>query len=299
MEQAKLESILRLIKLLVNNSRYKIPEIAERLNVASRTVERYIQILRNAGFIVHHPKGGVPYLEKHTPFFKEISKLIHFTDAETNVVRSVVEAIDDANPLKGEIRRKLYNSHELPYTPELVVLESDCINIHLIQEAIETEKQVLLKSYRSANSNDVTDRVIEPFAFTTNYLQVWGYEVGAELCKLFKIARIGEVQILKNRWKYNHKHKVGAVDLFKMTGDKLYHIELILNLRAYNLLIEEYPKSRRHIEQIANNQYILKTEVFKLEAVGRFVLGLLSDITVQNSPELVAFLKKALSQANF
>ena len=115
MEQPKLEALLRLMKMLVKNSSLRIPQIADRLSLTPRTVERYIQILRNAGFIINHPRGGAPYIEKHSRFFKDISELVHFTDEETDVIRHVIDAIDDSNPLKGQIRRKLHDAHHLPY----------------------------------------------------------------------------------------------------------------------------------------------------------------------------------------
>ena len=294
MEQPKLEALLRLMKMLVKNSSLKIPQIADRLSLTPRTVERYIQILRNAGFIINHPRGGAPYIEKHSRFFKDISELVHFTDEETDVIRHVIDAIDDSNPLKGQIRRKLHDAHHLPYMPEVVVLEQDCRNIHLLIEAIETGMQVVLKAYRSANSNEVSDRLVEPFAFTTNYQQVWCYELSSGCCKLFKVARIGEVTVLDASCQHENLHCEGYIDLFRMTGNSRYPVELRLNIRAYNLLIEEYPLAQKNTAVNADGSYQFRAEVARLEGVGRFVMGLLSDITIVNSPELAEFVVKRL-----
>lgn len=296
MEQPKLEALLRLMKMLINNSSLKIPQIADRLHLTPRTVERYIQFLRNAGFVVTHPRGGTPFLEKQSRFFKEISELVHFTDEETDVIRRTVDAIDDSNPLKEQIRRKLHNAHHLPYMPEVVVLEQDCRNIHLLIEAIETGRQVTLRAYRSANSNEVTDRLVEPFAFTTSYQQVWCYELSSSSCKLFKVARIGEVHIDGAAWQHESLHREGFIDLFRMTGDSRYLIELRLNMRAYNLLIEEYPLAQKYTSANTDGSYLFRTEVARLEGVGRFVMGLLNDITIVNSPELVEFVRKRLEE---
>ncbi|TCN62707.1 helix-turn-helix transcriptional regulator [Acetobacteroides hydrogenigenes] len=296
MEQPNLEALLRLMKMLTNNTSLRIPQIAERLRISTRSVERYIETLRHSGFIINHPRGGAPYLEKHSPFFKEISELVHFTDEETDVVRRVVDAIDENNPLKGQIRRKLHNAHHLPYMPEVVVREQDCRNIHLIIEAIETEKQATLQAYRSANSNEVSNRLVEPFAFTTNYQQVWCYELASSCCKLFKVARIGNVSILETPWQHENLHREGFIDLFRMTGNNRYSVELHLNVRAYNLLIEEYPLAQKNTAVNADGSYQFRAEVTRLEGVGRFVMGLLPDITIVNSPELAEFVGKRLEE---
>ena len=53
-----------------------------------------------------------------------------------------------------------------------------------------------------------------------------------------------------------------------------------MNLKARNLLIEEYPLSERHLERIENNQYRLTLQVAKYEGPGRFVMGLIDDIQI-------------------
>ena len=40
------------------------------------------------------------------------------------------------------------------------------------------------------------DYQLEPFNFTTNYLDVWAFDVKDLQNKTFKVARIGEVEVL-------------------------------------------------------------------------------------------------------
>ena len=46
----------------------------------------------------------------------------------------------------------------------------------LEQDAAKEKKMVVLKNYESSHSGDIRDRKVEPFAFTTNYLDVWCYD---------------------------------------------------------------------------------------------------------------------------
>jgi hypothetical protein len=55
-------------------------------------------------------------------------------------------------------------------------------NVNKLVEAIEQKMKVVLKNYSSANSNEVSSRIVEPFKFTTNYIQIWAYEPSS--CKI-------------------------------------------------------------------------------------------------------------------
>ena len=65
MDQSKLERLLRLMKLLTANTTYNIDQLAERLQMSRRTVYRYIDTFREAGFVIkksgelHPPRQGV------------------------------------------------------------------------------------------------------------------------------------------------------------------------------------------------------------------------------------------------
>ena len=52
MDQPKLERLLRLMKLLTANTTYNVDQLAERLQMSRRTVYRYIDTFREAGFVI-------------------------------------------------------------------------------------------------------------------------------------------------------------------------------------------------------------------------------------------------------
>ena len=52
MDQPKIERLLRLMKMLTANTELTVDEIAERLDMSRRTVYRYIDTFRAAGFIL-------------------------------------------------------------------------------------------------------------------------------------------------------------------------------------------------------------------------------------------------------
>ena len=293
MDQPKIERLLRLMKMLTANNRYTIEDLADKLEMSPRTVYRYIDTFREAGFVVKK-SGNFIKLDKQSPYFKDISQLVHFTDEEAHILKSAIESIDENNVIKQNLKSKLYSVYDYKILAECVTKGSNAKNVNSIVEAMENRKQIVLKNYKSANSGHISDRVIEPYEFTTNYIQVWGYEVGSGENKIYKISRIGEVEILENDWENESKHKTAYMDIFRYSSFNQYPVKLQLGLRAASLLIEEYPLSEKYLTKISETQYILETNVASFEGVGRFVLGLLDDIEVLHSPEFKEFLEKRI-----
>lgn len=293
MDQPKIERLLRLMKMLTANNRYTIEDLADKLEMSPRTVYRYIDTFREAGFVVKK-SGNFIKLDKQSPYFKDISQLVHFTDEEAHILKSAIESIDENNVIKQNLKSKLYSVYDYKILAECVTKGSNAKNVNSIVEAMENRKQIVLKNYKSANSGHISDRVIEPYEFTTNYIQVWGYEVGSGENKIYKISRIGEVEILENDWENESQHKTAYMDIFRYSSFNQYPVKLQLGLRAASLLIEEYPLSEKYLTKISETQYILETNVASFEGVGRFVLGLLDDIEVLHSPEFKEFLEKRI-----
>ena len=152
-------------------------------------------------------------------------------------------------------------------------------------EAIENKRKVILRNYSSAHGNDIRDRHVEAYAFTTNYVQVWCYCPEENTNKLFKVSRIGSVEVLPENWKYEENHKSGCIDIFRMNSCEIKHIKLKLGLRSANLLLEEFPLATKHLQKLPNNEWLLDTDVCSFDGVGRFVMGLLDDIEIIDSPE--------------
>ena len=208
MDQSKLERLLRLMKLLTANTTYDIDQLAERLQMSRRTVYRYIDTFREAGFVIKK-SGNCIRLDKESPHFRDISQLVHFTEEEAVILKSAIENIDDTNMLKQNLKRKLYSVYDNKTLADTVVRGKNSPNIRTLIEAIDEHRQVILHGYQSAHGGEVRDRRVEPFAFTTNYVNIWCYDTEDGLCKLFKTSRIGAVLPLdrkSTRLNSSHSH---------------------------------------------------------------------------------------------
>lgn len=289
MDQPKIERMLRLMKMLTANTTYTVDDIAERLEMSRRTIYRYIDTFREAGFVIKK-SGNHIRLDKESPHFKDISQLVHFTEEEAVILKRAIESIDDTNLLKQNLKRKLYSVYDNKILADTIVRGSNSATVHTLIEAIEQQKQVTLKSYRSSHGGAVRDRKVEPFAFTTNYVQVWCFDTESQSCKLFKLSRIGSVEISEQEWQWEQSHKQGFIDVFRMNGNKRHTVCLKLGILAHNLLVEEYPLAEQYLSPTEDGRWLLQTDVANYAGVARFVVGLMDDIEIMDTPELEEYI---------
>lgn len=295
MDQPTIGRLLRIMKMLTANNMYTIEDMANRLNVSPRTVYRYIESFREAGFLIKR-RGNYMQLDKSSPYFRDISELVHFTDEEAYVLKSAIESIDENNLWKQNLKKKLYTVYDYKILADTIIHGKDARNVTQLIEAIENGNQVILQDYSSAHGSTIRDRKVEPFGFTTNYVQVWCYDIEEQANKLFKTSRISSIKVLNDEWQFTDQHQQGYIDIFRISSDQLYPIVLELNLRAASLLNEEYPLAAKYLEKKSDNKWILSTNVCSFEGVGRFITGLWEDVEVIESDDLKEYLQNRLER---
>ncbi len=171
-----------------------------------------------------------------------------------------------------------------------------------LQHALTQKKCVVLHDYASSNSGKVSDRFVEAYDVRPEDGLVICYDRRKFATRVFNINRIGYVEIKEDEpWKYPASHDKIEVDVFHMTGEKPFHVSLQLDLMAKNLLIEEFPRAKNCIKPHKgdDNVWYFDTEVYQLEGVGRFYMGLANHIKILDAHELkqyvIDFIKKYLT----
>ena len=291
MDTPKISKLLRLMKLLTGNVSRTIDSLAKELAITPRTVYRYIDTIREAGFVVNKLYGNVYAMGKVSRGLTDFKKLIYFTDEEAYLAAKMIEGIDNNNALKRDLQRKLASVYDCTSIANYIDNPANAANIEALSDAIKHKKQVVLKGYASAHSDETRDRVVEPFSFTPNMIDVWAYDVEKADCRVFKMMRIGSVEVLSEGWAFESLHEVCRPDVFRMTGSLSMRVVLELNTRAKGLLVEEYPLAERDLRR-EDGKWILRTKVQALEGVGRFVIGLAADVKVVEGRKLVEYVRK-------
>ena len=278
------------MKLLTGNVNRTIDQLAVEMDTTPRTVYRYIDTIRDAGFVVHKLYGNVFAMGKVVHGVTDFSKLIYFTEEEAYITAKMIQGIDNNNALKRDLQRKLASIYDSTSIANYIDNPANAANIEALSDAIKRKKQVVLKGYESAHSDETKDRLVEPFAFTANMIDIWAYDVEKADSRIFKVMRIHDVVLTDTDWSFEGHHEIKKPDVFRMSGATIETITLQLNTRSKNLLLEEYPLAEKDLRR-EGCKWFLTTTIHSVEGAGRFVLGLAADIKVIEGPQLLNYLR--------
>jgi len=295
LEQAKFERMLRILLSLAGSRNYSKEELALRNNLSVKTIGRYLDTFEAVGFAVEKTKYRYRIVA-YPPPFKQLSDLLYFTEEEAFILTRAIHSIDETNLLKQQLSDKLYALYHFGKVAETIVNKAHSKTISLLHEAMENKQQVLLRSYRSAHGDMVRDRLVEPFAFTANFISIWAFDPESRKNKLFKTARIGSVTPTGKAAAYTDQHRSAPMDVFRISSHQLIPVQLELNLRAFNLLTEEYPLAAKYIEQKSDNLWLFAAEVCGYEGVGRFVMGLPGNVKILQPQGLKEYVKSEIKK---
>lgn len=293
MELEKFARQLRLMVLLTQNHTMTIDEIGEKLNMNRRSVYRYIDAFKNLGFVVK--KEGTKYsLDSSSPFFREITNGIHFTEDEAMTINHVLNSVYDRSAQVRHLREKL----SVLYDPKVLAKHGIdykvAQNITTLYRAIREERVVVLKGYNSVSSGKVSNRFVEPYMFLNQNNEVRCYEILSNANKTYKIARIEEVEMVDLQWSHKEAHLPFYSDMFGFTGDKLIPVTLALGKLSTCVMLEEYPDAQFQMTPMDDGRQLLATHVCSYIGIARFVLGLYDDIEIIDSPEFLDYMDKRM-----
>lgn len=291
MDQPKIERLLRLMQYLSGNTYYTLDELSEKLKMSRRTLYRYIDTFRNAGYAVQRINEGVYRMANMRNNDADLSKIVYFSEEEAFVVNSLIDALDDTNAMKHELKLKLSAVYEVSNLRKYTINKGASKTIGNLSMAINNKRTVVLHRYSSSRSNTVKDYQVEPFGFTTNYLDVWAFDVNDKLNKTFKVARIGEVEVLEKEWVNEAVHQEEPTDSFRSHSNKAFHVKLKLTQVAKNRMVEDYPLTAREIRQ-DKDAWCYEGNVRSMEGVGRFVLSLPEHITILEGEEVRQYVRE-------
>ncbi len=269
--QNRIFRVLRLINLLKSSPSKSIKRLAESIEISERSLYRYLELLEEVGFEIQK--------DSLNRYFLNHDQIESFTKEEVELISKSISSNQKNNPLVKSIRTKLVLLDEMNVASNEIVASHYSKVISLLKDAIETKSQVILSKYQSASTESVTDRLVEPVSFSSNFDSITAYEIESGINKFFKIERIGDVHILDYQFEHVDKHEYLVSDIFGFndTGER-HHIKLQLSMRAMLWLRDDYPSSINFIKEDENGRWILEVEVFNMEPVHRVIRSMPEDI---------------------
>jgi predicted DNA-binding transcriptional regulator YafY len=294
LNQHKILRVFKLISLLKKAPAKSTRTIAMMLDITERSVYRYIDLMAEIGFDIQKDKNNKYYISIDDDGADE-----YFTLEEATLIKELLLSTAQNSALKDGILKKIFIKSEIDLESNHIINANNSKVVSQINEAIAKKKQVELEKYFSANSNNISNRIIEPIKFTNNYQMLCAYEIASKRNKLFTIERIGSVLITDKNFEHVASHRFEQPDPFGFVNvdDQKLKVDLLLNLRAFVILKQEYPMVIPYIKvDNKNKTYRLTLEVNNLKPVTRFVLGFLDEITVLGSDDFIEHLRTFVGQ---
>lgn len=276
--------------MLSSNVDYTTNELASNLEITERSAFRYIRTFKDSGFTIKKRGCNVHKLMKMPVKEIKLSDLIQLSPEEAHILHTLLMSISGDSQVLVNLEKKLAALFDATSVTEIIGNRTSAENLMRLREAMDEKVQAILKNYESGNTMTVSDRLVEPYGFSTNYCDVYAFEIATGQNKTFKVSRIGYVMPQQTEWEHEDQHEVIEPDCFRMNGKEPIPISLKMTLKAKNLLIEEYPLSQKDVSY-EDGFWYLRTTVKDLAGVGRFVIGLADQIDVIESSQLLEYIK--------
>jgi len=289
--QNRIYRLFQLINYLKSRPAKSVRSIESFLDTSERTVYRYLDLLNDLGFNIEKDSNNKFFIASTADI-----DLIPFTPQEAEYLKMLILSAGKENQLAQSVLQKVQQSSEIQLGADSLFKVHLSKIVEQISVAIIEGKQLLIKGYNSANSQSVTDRLVEPTCFTDNYDSVSAFETKTRLNKYFNIERMTGVEVLDAPMKHEAQHEFYKPDIFGFQGKSMNkEIELEMSMRAYLLLKEEFPMSTAFIKPIPDTgKYYFKANVQSYQAPGRFVMGFLEEAQVLGSKEFIRFIQKVV-----
>lgn len=292
--QNRIYRLFQLINYLKAKPAKSVRSIETFLDTSERTVYRYLDLLKDLGFNIEKDSNNKIFIAS-----ADID-VIPFTPQEADYLKKLILSTGKTNQLAQSVLQKVQHSSEIQLGADSLFKAHLAKFVEQISVAIIEGKQLLIKGYSSANSQSVSDRLVEPTCFTDNYDAVSAFEIKTKLNKYFNIERITSVEVLQTPMKYEAQHEFYKPDIFGFQGKTMNkEIALEMTMRAYLLLKEEYPMSAAFIKPNPNTgKYYFKANVQSFKAPGRFVMGFKKEVEVIGSKEFVRYIARMAQKNN-
>ncbi|AIZ65367.1 hypothetical protein PK28_16975 (plasmid) [Hymenobacter sp. DG25B] len=301
--QQKLLGLLKLIRLLKEPGGHTMPELLELLGKKLRTMQRYLSLLENVGYPVDKTAGTPTryFLFEPAPEGRGI-RHEPLTTAEADLLALRLADLGTPTPVLTSLRQKLQlPTLLLPQPHELHSLRLSRI-LDTLTLAIALRRRVRLLAYESTNTGTVRNRDVEPLALANNYTQLATNDLESGEFRIYNLSRMGGAELLDAPCTMPDSSR--RPDIFGMADtDEWKAVELLLTERAYKLLLRESAETAADCRPAppapgeAGRTYHYRGRVHGYDGVGRFVLGLPTEVQVLAPDELREFVRDKVARS--
>lgn len=240
--------LVRLLLLLVQQPyRYTRRELEQRFAAGEQTVRRDLNALGRCELEVNYDQQ-YRYAVLPAPGTPEIERLAIITADERDQLRRALERASTKTRDAEILLRKLDSLTDVQRLGLRALRSPELAKIDALEAAIRAQVCVRLIGYRSTNSSEVADRLTEAFYLDFVSGIVHAYDLARIALRHFRLDRFERVEVLDNEpWRHADAHVREATDVFRIVDDRQVRVHLVMDVRAYNDLVERFPAARAEV----------------------------------------------------
>lgn len=291
-EQQKILRVFKLIKLLSYERGKTIHEIRQHLNIASATVYRYIRLLEELGYYVKKD-AHTNRLSINT--FSDVQK---FTTEEKKLLVSILNTTKNNSRICHTILAKI-KAFDIEFSPQALQSIHKIKIADMLVFAAQSHKSIIIRGYKSTRVEaPIRDRHVIAIDYNPDKQSALCYDIESKEYKIFKLSRMADVDIVMDGDTLSTIEDLPQLDKFGWSGTKPIFVKLQMTSRARALLIEDFPNTEMHISKVEESimPYLYEDHVYGYEGIGRFVLGLLTEIKVVSNEDFKKYLVQKLNK---
>lgn len=276
--------------------------LATKYNVDRDTIKKDFNELRDADFFV---KSDEKYRYAIVPnkSMEFLEDVLFFTESEKDFLMDALTKVNATDRRMDRIREKLETTYDVSKLGSSLFSKTFLTKANLLEQAKHQKKVVKLINYRSTNSSDVTNRLVEPFSVSTKEDILHTFDIDKQEIRHFRISRIERVEMQNQAWQYETRHYVTATDPFRIVNDKQVRVHIKLKVGGYNELTERFPLTQAYLQPSADEAGVFDFECKVNErffGLTNFILGYHEHIVAIVEPQsLIEHVRNHIGRINF
>jgi proteasome accessory factor C len=289
--------VKRIFSLLRKLSEYPpktAKQLADTMSVSLPVIYKDLIIIENMGYDLESDTDHRFFLKFHGVEYYKLDE-----DEKKLIIGAVKKS--GANALKVKSIQQKLRLGQLPTDLAAINTVKQLQSIQLLLTAIQYKWIVILKSYRSTTPGSKTrDRKVIPLYFDENKMNIRAFSLEDRDIRIFKIARFDSVEATEEKQDFKLINEMPEIDAFGFGGQLIYSIDVLMTKLAYALLIEEFPDTASNVTELTEGiyRYHLQIKVCGYEGVGRFVMGLITEVKVLGEPGFKEYLKTKIENSS-
>ncbi|MDI9879232.1 helix-turn-helix transcriptional regulator [Flectobacillus longus] len=296
--------LLAILKLLIESpNQYTKVMLETKFNIGKDAITSDFEELKDAGFDVQYDKKYRYAIVPNKPM-EHLEDMLFFTEAEKEILLDALANNAKASEKRTKrMQEKLNTIYDVSKLGSSLFSRTFLSKANLLEQAKQEKKIVKLINYRSTNSSEVTDRLVEPFQVSVKEDILHAFEVEKKAIRHFRISRIERVELQDADWQYETQHYVTATDPFRIVNDHKVRVHIRLKVGGYNELIERFPLTQAYLQPSANELGVYDFECNvneKFFGLTNFILGYHEHIVEIIEPEsLIEHIRRHIVKINF